>query len=325
MHDMERVVARVRLRGRYAPSPTGYLHVGNLRTALLAWLFARSAGGAFVLRLEDLDQPRVRAGAARRLLEDLRWLGLDWEEGPDTGGPLGPYVQSQRQALYAWALGRLRARGLLYPCYCTRAELARIASAPQGAADAGTRYPGTCRRLSTRQRRELEAAGRRPSLRFRAPRHPIAFADQVAGHVRESVAEAVGDFVVRRSDGVAAYQLAVVVDDALMGITQVVRGADLLTSTARQLALFDALGYPRPTQFAHVPLVVDSAGERLAKRDAAAGIAALRAAGVDAPTVVGRLAASCGLWPKLAPATPRAVLAAFEPSRLAQASGWVEV
>lgn len=313
------------VRGRYAPSPTGDLHLGNLRTALLAWLFARSVGGAFVLRMEDLDQPRVRAGAAQRLLEDLRWLGLDWDEGPDVGGPLGPYVQSQREALYRSALGRLHARGLLYPCYCTRAELARLASAPQGGADTQARYPGTCRHLSERQRHAQEAAGRRPALRFRVPDEPIRFEDDVVGPMVESVAETVGDFVVRRSDGVVAYQLAVVVDDGLMGITQVVRGADLLSSTARQLALFDALGYPRPTTFAHVPLVLDRAGERLAKRDAAAGVGALRAGGMDATTVVGRLAASCGLWPAHEPATARAVLAAFDPARLARTPGPVEV
>ena len=313
------------IRGRYAPSPTGALHLGNLRTALLAWLSARAAAGAFILRMEDLDRPRVRPGAATHLLRDLRWLGLDWDEGPDVGGPLGPYTQSQRAALYAAALGRLRARGLLYPCYCTRAELARLASAPQGPGDEGQNYPGTCRRLSARERRAREAAGRRPALRFRAPEEPIAFVDRVAGPVSERVAQTVGDFVVRRSDGVVAYQLAVVVDDALMGVTQVVRGADLLASTARQLALFDALGYPRPTEYAHVPLVIDTAGERLAKRDAAAGIDALRARGMDAAQVVGALAASCGLWDEGERATPREVLAAFDVARISKEPSHVEL
>ncbi|HEY7782745.1 MAG TPA: tRNA glutamyl-Q(34) synthetase GluQRS [Ktedonobacterales bacterium] len=304
------------VRGRYAPSPTGTLHLGNLRTALLAWLYARAAGGAFVLRLEDLDLPRMRPGAAARMLEDLRWLGLDWDEGPDIGGPLGPYVQSQRAALYDATLGRLWANGLLYPCYCTRAELARLASAPQGPGDEGPPYPGTCRRLSPRERAAREAAGRRPALRFRAPRTPITFVDGVAGPVTERVVNAVGDFVVRRSDGVIAYQLAVVVDDALMGITQVVRGADLLGSTARQLALYDALGYPRPTEYAHVPLALDAGGERLAKREAAAGLDALRARSLSASKVTGALAASCGLWPPAVPATPRALLATFDPAHL---------
>jgi glutamyl-tRNA synthetase len=313
------------LRGRYAPSPTGALHLGNLRTALLAWLFARVAGGSFILRMEDLDRPRVRAGAATQLLRDLRWLGLDWDEGPDVGGPLGPYAQGQREALYAAELGRLQARGLLYPCYCTRAELARVASAPQAPVDESPRYPGTCRELSARERQAYEAAGRRPALRFRAPEETIVFTDWVAGPVVESVAQTVGDFVVRRSDGVVAYQLAVVVDDALMGVTQVVRGTDLLSSTARQLALFDALGYVRPAQHAHVPLVVDAAGERLAKRDAGAGIVALGTRGWAVEQVVGALAASCGLWPAGTPATVHEVLTAFDPERLRKESGRVEL
>jgi glutamyl-tRNA synthetase len=152
-------------RGRYAPSPTGVLHLGNLRTALLAWLFARSSGRIFTLRIEDLDRPRVRPGATSRMLADLRWLGLAWDEGPDLGGPLGPYFQSQREALYAAAFARLREAGLIYPCYCARAELARIASAPQqeGQGDGSPPYPGTCRDLTPTQQAEREAPGRRPS------------------------------------------------------------------------------------------------------------------------------------------------------------------
>ncbi|HEX8107550.1 MAG TPA: tRNA glutamyl-Q(34) synthetase GluQRS [Kofleriaceae bacterium] len=301
--------------GRFAPSPTGDLHLGNLRTALLAWLFARSAGGAFVLRVEDLDRPRVRPGAGAQMLADLHWLGLDWDEGPDVGGPLGPYTQSIRQALYAGALARLRDRDLLYPCYCTRAELqalAGIASAPQGGDDT-PRYPGTCRDLSERQRRQREREGRRPALRFRVPDAEIAFDDHIAGPRREQVAASVGDFVVRRSDGIVAYQLAVVVDDALMGITQVVRGADLLTSTARQLALFDALGYARPQSFAHVPLALDPNGVRMAKRDASSGIGEARSSGLDHRVVLGALAASAGIWPPGETATPDQLVAAFDP------------
>jgi glutamyl-tRNA synthetase len=299
------------------------LHLGNLRTALLAWLFARSAGGAFVLRVEDLDRPRVRSGAEARMLVDLRWLGLNWDEGPDVGGPLGPYTQSARQAIYDAALTQLRQPGLLYPCYCTRAELARIASAPHG--DEGPIYPGTCRTLTERERREREAAGRRPALRFRAPQTPITFTDEIAGTISESVAARVGDFVVCRSDGIVAYQLAVVVDDALMGITQVVRGADLLGSTARQLALFEALGYPRPQTFAHVPLALDAMGERMAKRDAAAGLGALRESGMKPAEILGALAASCGFWPSGMPATTTQLLAAFDPARVARQASVVEL
>jgi glutamyl-tRNA synthetase len=305
------------VRGRYAPSPTGPLHLGNLRTALLAWLFARASGGAFTLRIEDLDLPRVRPGATAQLVADLRWLGLDWDEGPDVGGALGPYFQSQRTALYEAALGRLRASGALYPCYCSRTELAQLASAPHegDAADpTSAAYPGTCRALSVRQRRAYEASGRRPSWRFRAPEQPITFQDAIAGAQSERVASAVGDFVVRRSDGVVAYQLAVVVDDALMGISQVVRGHDLLASTARQLALFEALGWARPTQYAHVPLALDGHGARMAKRDGSSGTA--QAQGLSAPQVVGALAASCGLCEPGTRFMPSDLVATFQPDRI---------
>ena len=300
-------------RGRYAPSPTGALHLGNLRTALLAWLFARAAGGRFTLRIEDLDLPRVRPGATRQMLDDLHWLGLDWDEGPDIGGMAGPYFQSMRHALYEQAIARLRAQGRIYPCYCTRAELAQIASAPQSS-DV-PRYPGTCRQLTARQRAVREASGRQPALRFIAPDEPITFTDALHGTRTESVAATTGDFIVRRSDGIVSYQLAVVVDDALMGVTQVVRGGDLLSSTARQLALYDALGYPRPALYAHVPLVTDVEGERLAKRNDASGVAAIRAAGYSPAQVVGALAASCGLAEN-SPVPSAELLARFDPSRL---------
>lgn len=302
------------VRGRYAPSPTGALHLGNLRTALLAWLIARASGGDFILRIEDLDLPRARPGAAQRMLTDLRWLGLDWDEGPDVGGLMGPYVQSMRQALYEGAIARLRRQGMIYPCYCTRAELTQIASAPQG--DAAPRYPGTCRHLTHRERTARETSGRRPALRFIAPEAPVQFTDALNGTFTESVAMTTGDFIVRRSDGIVSYQLAVVVDDALMEITQVVRGNDLLTSTARQLALYDALGYSRPAMYAHVPLVVDSHGERMAKRDAASGLELLRAQGYSPARIVGTLAISCGIRLAGDQVTPAQLLAIFEPSRL---------
>jgi glutamyl-tRNA synthetase len=305
-------------RGRYAPSPTGVLHLGNLRTALLAWLFARSSGRAFTLRIEDLDRPRVRPSATSRMLADLRWLGLGWDEGPDVGGPLGPYFQSQRETLYAAAFARLRAADLVYPCYCARSELARIASAPQqeGQGESASRYLGTCRDLTAAQQAEREATGRRPSWRFRAPEGDITFTDTIHGKITENVAATVGDFIVRRSDGVFAYQLAVVVDDALMCVDQIVRGEDLLGSAARQLALYDALGYPRPANYAHVPLALDATGARLAKREAAAGLDALRSAGRTAEEIVGALAASCGLWPQGTPATLAQVLATFDPAKI---------
>ncbi len=279
------------IRGRYAPSPTGDLHLGNLRTALLAWLFARSAGGQFVLRIEDLDRPRVRPGTSERMLSDLRWLGLDWDEGPDIGGPYAPYTQSERQEIYRSYLQRLADR--VYPCYCSRAEIARAASAPNE--DEGPRYPGTCRNLTQQQRRQHEARNRPPSLRFRADdERIISFTDLLAGAVKQQVQQTIGDFIVCRADGIFAYQFAVVVDDALMRINQIVRGADLLQSTPRQLLLYEALGFPAPT-FAHVPLLLDEHGKRFSKRIQSAGLGPLRAAGAAPEQVVGQLAAACGL------------------------------
>jgi len=281
------------VRGRYAPSPTGDLHLGNLRTALLAWLFARCAAGQFVLRVEDLDRSRVRQGATQRMLDDLRWLGIDWDEGPDVGGPCAPYTQSERQDTYAACLQRLQDAGLIYPCYCSRAEIARAASAPHE--DEGPRYPGTCRNLSDDERRQHEASGRRPSLRFRVDdERSVTFHDLLAGQQQQHVQNVTGDFIVRRADGIFAYQFAVVVDDALMRINQVVRGADLLVSTARQILLYEALDFPIPT-FAHVPLILDSEGKRLSKRLQSEGLEPLRAAGIAPAQVVGQLAASCGL------------------------------
>lgn len=292
------------VRGRYAPSPTGDLHLGNLRTALLAWLFARCTHGQFVLRLEDLDQPRVRPGSTQRMLADLHWLGLDWDEGPDCGGPYTPYIQSARLHIYQHYLKQLQDAGLIYPCYCTRAEVAQAASAPQQGAEDGPRYPGTCRNLTSTQRRRYEANGRRPSLRFRVPTELcISFNDLLVGDYTQHVHSAVGDFIVQRSDGIFAYQFAVVIDDALMHINQVVRGTDLLSSTARQILLYEALGFPVPT-FAHVPLMLDEQGHRMAKRQQSAGLAPLKEAGKSPQAIIAELAASCGLADKNCPTSP---------------------
>jgi glutamyl-tRNA synthetase len=289
------------VRGRYAPSPTGTLHMGNLRTALLAWLSARVQGSQFVMRVEDLDTPRVRAvgpETARHMLDDLHWLGLDWDEGPDIGGLYAPYVQSERLDIYHTYLQKLQGAGQVYPCYCTRSEIAHaasIASAPQQGADDAPRYPGTCRTLTETQRRAYEASGRRPSMRFRVDdERVVTFTDLLAGPITQHVQQLVDDFILYRSDGIFAYQFAVVVDDALMHINQVVRGLDLLSSTPRQILLYEALGLPIPT-FAHVPLMLDSDGRRLAKRSQSMGLDPLRAAGMTPQQVVGQLAASCGL------------------------------
>jgi glutamyl-tRNA synthetase len=276
---------------------------------------ARRHGGSFILRLEDLDLPRVRPGSTDDILADLRWLGLDWDEGPEADGPFGPYFQSARQDLYRAALAKLDAKGLLYPCFCTRAGLARTASAPQEG-DEERRYPGTCRRLTRRQIRQFQTEGRAPALRLKVSDEMLEFTDVVAGSQRQSPAR-LGDFVVLRSDGIVSYQLAVVVDDALMGITQVVRGADLLDSTFRQLALYAALEYSAPFQFAHVPLVRDESGARLAKRDRSVGLEAARERGMTPGSVLGRLAASYGLWAPDEPADLTGLLAAFDDTRLA--------
>jgi glutamyl-tRNA synthetase len=242
--------------GRFAPSPTGPLHLGNLRTALLAWLFARSAGGRFLVRVEDLDDSRVRPGMEEAQLSDLRSLGLDWD---------GPVVrQSERMELYEEAIGRLD--GLLYPCYCTRAEIRAAVSAPHGISTADL-YPGTCRELTAAGRAEREAAGRPPALRVRSGDVRVGFEDRLLGRFEEVV----DDFVVRRNDGTPAYQLAVVVDDAAQNIGEVVRGADLADSTPRQILLSRLLRLPEPN-YVHVPLILGPDGRRLAKRHGAVAL-----------------------------------------------------
>lgn len=268
------------VRGRFAPTPSGELHFGNARTALLAWLQVRSQGGVFVMRVEDLDRARTVPGAMPRQLQALRALGLDWDEGPDQGGPYAPYVQSERGALYADAIQKLREADRIYPCYCSRAEIARVSQAPHGLADEGPRYPGTCRALSNAERRAREAQSRKPALRFRVEPGVVAFEDLVAGPLEQDVEQVVGDFVVQRADGVFAYQLAVVVDDLAMRITDVLRGDDLLSSTPRQLQLYAALGAP-PPRFAHVGLVLGPTGGRLSKRDGPVSVSALLEQGVE--------------------------------------------
>jgi glutamyl-tRNA synthetase len=267
--------------GRFAPSPTGQLHVGNLRTALLAWLFARFAGARFLVRVEDLDRSRVRPGVEEAQLADLRAIGLDWD---------GPVVrQSERIGLYEEAIARLDAEGLVYPCYCTRREIRAAASAPHGIS-AADRYPGTCRELTKAERAEREAAGRPPALRVRVEGTRIAFEDRLLGHRQEET----DDFVIRRNDGAPAYQLAVIVDDADGGIGEVVRGADLVDSTPRQILLSRLLGLPVP-RYAHVPLVLGPDGTRLAKRHGAVTLEDRAAHGEGPEEVLAWMARSLGL------------------------------
>jgi glutamyl-tRNA synthetase len=249
-----------------------------------------------------------------RILDELRWLGLDWDEGPDVGGPVGPYRQSQLGARYAEALKRLRAARLAYPCFCSRAEIAAAVAAPHGPSDEGPRYPGTCRGLQPAEvtRRSGE---RRPAWRLAVEPGEVAFDDGVHGPCAHDVAATTGDFVVMRADGLAAYQLAVAVDDAAMGITAVVRGDDLLPSTARQLLIYRALGLAPPA-FAHVPLVVGEDGERLAKRHGALSLGELRERGADPRAVVGLLAALSGLVEPGARCWPSDLVEGFDLARL---------
>lgn len=264
-------------RTRYAPSPTGAMHLGHARTALVTWLRARAAEGAVVMRIEDLDAPRVREGSEASILADHEWLGLDWDEGP--------YHQSARLARYDEVLAELADR--TFPCTCTRKEV-HEASAPHG--DPGV-YPGTCRDGPSHPERDA-------AIRFRMVAAPAPFRDALHGVVDGGHAD---DFVLRRRDGLHAYQLAVVVDDHDMAITEVVRGDDLLSSTPRQIALYEALGW-EPPAWLHVPLVVGNDGARLAKRHGAIAIGAYREAGWSPQRLLGMLAASLNLLPEARPA-----------------------
>jgi glutamyl-tRNA synthetase len=272
---------RLSRTGRFAPSPTGTLHLGNLRTALLAWLYARAQGADFLMRIEDLDTGRVRPRFEAQQLADLAAIGLDWD---------GPVVrQSERLELFTTALEQLDGDGVLYPCWCTRAEIREASSAPHGPLPEG-HYPGTCRRLTAAQRAEREASGRPPALRVDAGAARVAFADRLRGP-QEGV---VDDFVVRRNDGAFAYNLAVVVDDGAQGVGEVVRGEDLIDSTPRQLWLARRLGLQAPS-FAHVPLVLGRDGARLAKRHGAVTLADRLEQGESPADVRAELAASVGL------------------------------
>lgn len=299
-----------KVKGRFAPTPSGRMHLGNVFSCLMAWLGARSAGGTVLLRIEDLDPRAQDPEKADLLMRDLEWLGLAWDEGP--------YFQSKRTEVYLEAIKELDRQGLTYPCFCTRAEL-HAATAPH-ASDGTYLYAGTCRGLTPEQVAQKSLV-RPPATRLRVPnaddpQGTIEFRDLVFGPRRETLAEECGDFLVRRSDGVIAYQLAVAVDDGLMGVTQVVRGRDLLTSTARQLYIARRLGLPQAT-YGHVPLLVAPDGRRLSKRDRDLDLGALREQGVPAEKIVGSLAAAAGLVPRSAQATAEELVGAFSWDALA--------
>ena len=301
-------------RGRFAPSPSGRMHLGNAWTALLAWLDIRKLGGAMVLRMEDLDPDRSRKEYAVGLMEDLRWLGLDWDEGPDIGGPYGPYSQSERTDRYQAAFEKLAQAGLVYPCFCSRAELHSVVSAPH-AGEAEVPYSGRCEKLDVEAVSEFKRQGRKPAVRLRVGDETVEYVDAVYGMQRQPLRRTCGDFVIRRSDGVYAYQLAVVVDDSEMRIDRVLRGADLLNSTPRQIYLWRLLGFSPPA-FVHAPLLVSQDGSRLSKRQGSLALAALRDNGVRPETLIGQLAVWANLIDKREALTARELIGHFDSSRL---------
>ena len=293
--------------GRYAPSPSGRMHLGNLCCCLLAWLSAKSSGGKVVLRIEDLDAVRCPREFADLLEADLAWLGLAADEGGRKGGPRGPYYQSERSAIYEEYYQKLVRKGLVYPCFCSRSQL-HAASAPHRS-DGQVVYAGTCRGLTPAEVAERRKT-RAPAWRVQVPDETIAFTDGHLGPYAENLARDCGDFYLRRADGVFAYQLAVVVDDALMGVTEVVRGSDLLSSTPRQLWLYRELGLTPPA-FYHLPLLLAPDGRRLSKRDGDQSLENLRAK--YAPEeIIGKLAFVCGLQDTPRPVTPAELAADFD-------------
>jgi glutamyl-tRNA synthetase len=299
-------------RGRYAPSPTGFIHVGNARTALAAWLSARAGGGVFIWRLEDLDGPRVVPGLAEAAREDLAWLGLDWDEGPDIGGLFKPYCQSERFSYYEDALEYLFHQGRSFPCTVSRKDLLELSSAPHGL-DGLPPYPVALRPsdVAPDWLYQLRASPvPDAAIRFLVESRITIFEDRVYGNVEERTDLTTGDFVLKRRDGFYSYQLAVVVDDLLMGINEVVRGADLLDSTGRQIQLIEALG-GTPPAYAHVPLVLNRRGEKLSKRDAGLDLRALRHFGVKPEQLAGFLGYSLGLLDRPAAASASELIELF--------------
>ncbi len=272
---------------RFAPSPTGSLHLGNARTALFSYLWARKSGGRFILRIEDTDVERSEARHRDALIAELRWLGLHWDEGPDVGGPSAPYLQSERGEWYRELFDRLEAQGRVYPCFCTAAEL-ELSRKLQRMGGKPPRYAGTCRFLTARERAERIAQGSRPTLRFAVPDAALVeFTDLVHGPQRFSSSD-IGDFIIRREDGTAAFFFSNAVDDSVMGVTHVLRGDDHLTNTPRQLMLLDALGMRRP-HYGHVGLLLGADGAPLSKRHGSTSVAEFRERGFFAAALLNHL------------------------------------
>ena len=281
--------------GRFAPTPSGRIHLGNILCAMLSWLSVRSKNGRYLLRIEDLDAMRCPRSLADLIEDDLKWFGIDWDDGGSAGG--APWYQSCRTAIYDRYFDVLKDKGLLYPCFCSRAEL-HTAQAPHRS-DGTYIYAGTCRNLTPEQIAE-KSKRRPPAWRVRVPEREMSFTDGCQGVYTENLAHDCGDFIIRRSDGVYGYQLAVVVDDGLMGVTEVVRGSDLLNSTPRQMYLYEQLGFAIP-QFYHMPLLTAPDGRRLSKRDGDLDLGVLREKFGRPEPIVGMLAKAAGLRPTAQP------------------------
>lgn len=289
----------MRPTGRFAPTPSGQLHLGNILCAMLAYLSARSQGGRFLLRIEDVDIPRCPRHLSRQCIDDLSWLGFTWDEAP--------IYQSERQDIYRAALDRLTKAGHTYPCFCTRAQLMSLAAPNLG--DTQVIYPGTCAHLSPQEAAE-RAKTRTPAIRLRVPEEDVSFVDGIFGLQTENLARDCGDFILRRSDNLYGYQLSVVVDDALQGVTEVVRGRDILSATPRQLYLHRLLGYA-PPQYLHIPLLMDAQGRRLAKRDKDLDLTALSKRFTPAQ-LLGMLSFCAGILPENRPATLEQLIPLFD-------------
>lgn len=296
------------IRGRFAPSPSGRMHLGNVFCALLSWLITKHSGGMWVLRIEDLDRQRCKSDYAAWIEDDLHWLGLEWDEGGKAGGD--NYFQSHRSTIYETFFQKLCDLSLTYPCFCTRTDLWAAQAPHTGQSHI---YNGHCRTLTTEERIALLTI-RRPAIRVMVPDETICFNDRHYGHQHMNLANDCGDFIVRRSDGTFAYQLAVVVDDAQMHINQVVRGRDLLPSTAAQLYLYRLLQLPEP-QFFHLPLLCTSDGKRLCKRDHDLDLSVLRTK-YSAAEIIGQLAFCAGQTDNPHPITPTELLPTFDPQRI---------
>lgn len=307
----ERVVKERLVKGRFAPSPSGRMHLGNVFAALISWLSAKSKGGKWLLRIEDLDRQRSKPEYAKLIEDDLHWLGLDWDEGGTEGyGPAGPYLQSQRDEIYEQHFSLLKEKGLLYRCGCRRADI--LAQQAPHESDGRIVYPGTCRPSPFPP---FPSQGPdKGAWRLYVPDDDIIVDDEVFGRQIVNLTDHCGDFVVRRADGGWAYQLAVVVDDALMGVTEVVRGCDLLLSAAQQNYLYDIFGWKRPL-YAHIPLLCNAEGQRLSKRDQSLSMAELRQRRRP-EEIIGMLAHLAGLTEEPNPCRPADLIEAYSASRL---------